>query len=302
MTLFLSHQNVRILDQTGREWIFQQKPADVVHNRRMRKRPWEILLLTLVYALAPVGNLVFTCLVRGYDLTAVPYLVLALRPLDWLGLLVYPALAAAVWTVSVPGWWTFLGLNLGLLVLNVYQGSLVPGSNLVFVAGANLVNVAVASVLFFPHARSPYFSPRLRWWNSEVRYRIVNVLDVPVLLRQNTNEGQGLLLDLSKTGCFVDLPPGFSLGDPVDLEFECWGLTIRGRGRILRQSAPEDALQGYGIQFSKMTADQKHHFEALVQTLKAHHVPSREEVVVLKDGVPVPRQPGVPVGKGQVNG
>jgi hypothetical protein len=250
----------------------------------MRKRPWEILVLTLVYALAPVGNLAFTCLVRGYSLADLPALVLALGPLDWVGLAVYPALAVAVWSVSLPGWWVFLGLNLGLLALNVWQGSLVPGANLALVVLADLANVAVASLLFFPHARSPYFSPRLRWWNAEVRYRVVYVLDVPVRLRQEGAEATGHLLDLSLTGCFVDLPPDFALGKAVDLEFECWGLTVSARGRILRHSPPGGELEGYGIQFVGLSADQRHHIRSLVMTLKAHQVPLREERILLDSG------------------
>jgi hypothetical protein len=266
----------------------------------MRKRPWEIVLLTLVYALAPGGNLGFTCVVRGYALTDIPALLVALGPLDWLGLAVYPALAVAVWSVSIPGWWTFVGLNVGLLGLNLWQGSLVPGANLALVAGANLADIALATLLFLPHARSPYFSPRLRWWNAEVRYRVVYVLDVPVRLRQEGLEAEGHLLDLSLSGCFVDLPPNFALGKSVQLEFECWGLTVAASGRILRHSPPGGDLEGYGIQFARLSSDQKRHIRALVATLKAHQVPLREERIVLGSGEQPPlAAPGSP---GKISG
>ena len=265
----------------------------------MRKRPWEIVLLTLVYALAPGGNLGFTCLVRGYALTDIPALAGALGPLDWLGLAVYPALAIAVWSVSIAGWWIFVGLNVGLLGLNLWQGSLVPGANLALVAGADLANIALATLLFLPHARSPYFSPRLRWWNAEVRYRVVYVLDVPVRLRQEGLEATGHLLDLSQSGCFVDLPPDFTLGKMVQLEFECWGLTVAAAGRILRHSPPGGDLEGYGIQFVRLTGDQKRHIRALVATLKAHQVPLREERIVLDSSRRSPA--GVPGTPGEIS-
>lgn len=258
----------------------------------MRKRPWEILLLTALYSGAPLGNLIFTCLVRGYDLSALPWLMMVMTPLDWLALAAYPALAVAVWSVSRPGWWVFVGLNLVLFLYNFYVGSQVPGANLVVLAGANALNVAVAALLFTKHARSPYFSPRLRWWNAEVRYRVVYVLDVPLKITQEGVEGEGLLLDLSLTGCFADLPAGFTMEKPVKLAFSCWGLTIACQGRIMRRSGPNDTLQGYGIQFQNLTSSQRTHLRALIKVLKAHRVPSREEKMALQrpsegTGVPV---------------
>jgi hypothetical protein len=190
----------------------------------MRKRPWEILLLTVLYSGAPFGNLIFTCLVRGYDLSAIPWLMMVMTPIDWLALAAYPTLALAVWSVSRPGWWVFVALNLVLFGYNLFVGSQVPGANLIVLVGANTLNVAVAALLFTKHARSPYFSPRLRWWNAEVRYRVVYVLDVPLTIEGRT-QGQGLLLDLSVTGCFAELPEGFALDESVLLAFSCWGLT-----------------------------------------------------------------------------
>lgn len=256
----------------------------------MRKRPWEILLLTILYSGAPLGNLIFTCVAGGYAFTDLPWVLMAMGPWDLLALAVYPALAVAVWSVSRPGWWIFLVLNLGLFAYNLWVGAQVPGANLVVLVGANALNVGVAALLFTKHARSPYFSPRLRWWNAEVRYRVVYVLDVPLTVRQGLREGQGLLLDLSVTGCFADLPAGFNTGDPVELSFECWGLTIQCQGRILRHSRPEESLQGYGIQFQQLTGDQKYHLKSLVKVLKAHHVPSREEVVTIGNQSNLPAQ------------
>jgi len=262
------------------------------HNRRMRKRPWEIVLLTVLYAGAPFGNLAFTCLVRGYDLSALPWLLLVMAPGDWLALAAYPALAFAVWSVSRPGWWVFVGLNAALFVYNLYVGSQVPGANLLILAGANGLNVAVAALLFTKHARSPYFSPRLRWWNAEVRYRVVYVLDVPLKILGGGREAEGLLLDLSVTGCFADLPEGFELDQPVGLAFSCWGLTIECLGRIRRRSGPGESLSGYGIQFIRLTSDQRHHLRSLVKVLKAHQVPRREERVTVQ------RHPGLETGVG----
>ena len=88
----------------------------------------------------------------------------------------------------------------------------------------------------------------------------------------------------------------------MELEFECWGLTVRAQGRILRHSPPGQGLQGYGIQFLGLTADQKHHVRSLVQTLRAHQVPLREETIVLDSGAEAPPEAGQPAANRPVSG
>jgi len=246
----------------------------------MLKRPWEIIVLTVLYLMAPIANVAATGWVRGLQISDWYWLLLALGPADYFNLAIWWILAVAVWSVSRTGWWIFVALNILQLTTNGWQTLSLPGAGWFWAIGADFANVAIASLLFTRHARSPYFSPRLRWWNAEVRYRVVFVLEVPLLVRQNELEGRGLLLDLSVSGCFAELPSGLKMDQPVDLEFECWGLTIRSQGRILRRPPSPQALQGYGIQFQELNSDQKHHLKSLIATLRAHHVPSRNDVVL----------------------
>jgi len=241
----------------------------------MRKRPWEIVLLTVLYALAPVFNLCSTLVIRGYDLTALPDLVMALGPWDMAELGADLLLAVAVWSVSRPGWWIFVVLNVFLLTFNLWQATLLPESYFLLLVADNVVTTLVASLLFTKHARSPYFSPRLRWWNSQDRYRLSEVVEVPITIRQGQREEKGWVLDVSLTGCFTQIPDGLDPAQKVVLEFSCWGLTLLGQGRIMRQSRADDGLQGCGIQFIGLTNGQKHRFRSLIRTLKANKVPVR---------------------------
>jgi hypothetical protein len=239
----------------------------------MRKRPWEVIVLTVLYAAAPFFNLGYTMIARQVSPLDVFYLLMAFDAWDYAGLLADFVLAAAVWSVSRLGWWIFVVLNVFLFVLNLWQASQVDGANLYLVAGANLVNIAVASLLFTKHARSPYFSPRPRWWNAPTRFRIAEVLEVPMTITQGEHTGQGLVVDVSGTGCFAEVEEDFDDGQEIHLEFSCWGLTLASRGRIMRRSRPGERLQGYGIQFVGKDAEHRHSFSVLVKVLKAHKVP-----------------------------
>jgi hypothetical protein len=239
----------------------------------MRKRPWEVILLTVLYAAAPIFNVGHTMVARQVELANVFYVLMDFDFWDWAGLVADFLLAWAVWSVSRPGWWIFLVLNAFLFCLNVWQTSQVPGANLLAAAAANAIIIAVASLLFTKHARSPYFSPRSRWWNSQTRFRLSDILEVPVTIKQDAQEGKGLMVDVSLTGCFAEVKGSFDPDHEVELEFACWGLALRSRGRIMRRSGSDDQPQGYGIQFLGKDAEHRHSFRALVQTLKAHHVP-----------------------------
>jgi len=241
----------------------------------MRKRPWEIVLLTIVYTAAPLFNLCSTLFIRGYDLTALPALILALGPWDIAALGADLLLALAVWSVSRPGWWIFVVLNILLLSFNLWQATLLPGNYFWLLVADNVVTTLVASLLFTKHARSPYFSPRLRWWNTKDRYRLSEVLEVPLTIRQGQWEETGLVLDVSLTGCFAQIPDGLDPAQEVVLEFSFRGLILFGQGRIMRQSKVGDRLQGCGIQFVRLSAGQKQRFRALIRTLKANKVPLR---------------------------
>jgi hypothetical protein len=241
----------------------------------MRKRPWEVILLTVLYLAAPVVNIAHTMYFSEAKPDNVFYLLMAYDFWDWAGLIAFLILAWAVWSVSRPGWWIFLALNAFLFCLNVWQASQVPDSNLFLVIAANAITIAVASLLLTKHARSPYFSPRSKWWNSETRFHVAGMLEVPITIRQQSTESKGLMVDVSLTGCFAEVQGSFDPDHEVELEFACWGLALRSRGRIMRLSG-SGAMQGYGIQFLGKDAEHKHSFRALVQTLKAHHVPILE--------------------------
>lgn len=260
-------------------WIVQGGfPLDdkgfIVYPEAMRKRPWEIPTLTVLYLLAPLINLSFTCLARGYDLTAVPALFVALPWEQTAIYLCYPILAIAVWTVSLPGWWIFVALNLTILTHNVWVGVQVPGANPMMVVAAESINVALASLLFTRHARSPYFSPKIRWWNQPERFRLSEILEVPVTVRHGAVETQGHLLDVSANGCFVETNALLDMDGAVELDFECWGLTLHAKGLLVRHTYEEGGKVGHGVLFDADPALRKQ-LQVLVKVLKAHQVPVR---------------------------
>lgn len=113
--------------------------------------------------------------------------------------------------------------------------------------------------------RVPYFFPKIRWWESNPRYK----LSVPVRV-QATGSGRkilapptsapfdGEILDLSIGGCFVKIRSELKQDDVVALIFRVFGLPVECRGVVVWQTqSTVTHPKGVGIKFSLETKLQR---------------------------------------------
>ena len=117
--------------------------------------------------------------------------------------------------------------------------------------------------------RVPYFLPKIRWWESDPRYR----LSVPIRISPSGQSGslsyQGEILDLSMGGCFVKMKEAIGADTEIGVEFNIFGVTVQASGHVVWQA--EGAVthpKGAGIKFHPLTRQQKRAFKAVTQQLK----------------------------------
>lgn len=114
--------------------------------------------------------------------------------------------------------------------------------------------------------RVPYFFPRIRWWESNPRYR----LSVPLgIKRKNGGEGEGEILDLSPSGCFAKVRTDFAMDESVSLKFRIYGFEIECEGKVVwcAQSAVTHP-KGVGIKFGVLSKSQKRSLRIIARRLK----------------------------------
>lgn len=103
--------------------------------------------------------------------------------------------------------------------------------------------------------RVPYFLPKIRWWESNPRYRLL----VPIkLVLKSGDELEGTILDLSHLGCFVKLKDDLQEGESLITEFEIFGQHLSCEGTVVwLADSTVTHPKGVGIKFFPKEKSQK---------------------------------------------
>ena len=114
--------------------------------------------------------------------------------------------------------------------------------------------------------RVPYFFPRIRWWESNPRYKI----EMPsVLKRQDGSVIEGLILDLSVTGCFVKLRSELLQDERLKLNFSAFDSQISCEGVVVwRANSTVTHPRGVGVKFEGLMRSDKRILRVASRRLK----------------------------------
>ncbi len=123
--------------------------------------------------------------------------------------------------------------------------------------------------------RVPYFFPKIRWWESNPRYR----LSVPVRLeRRGLSAGSALeassvvdgeILDLSMGGCFVKLRTELRQDELLDIKFTVFSVPMTCQGIVVwRTQSTVTHPKGVGVKFSLPSRPQKRMLRQITARLR----------------------------------
>jgi hypothetical protein len=114
--------------------------------------------------------------------------------------------------------------------------------------------------------RVPYFFPKIRWWESDPRYR----LSVPARLERTELSGLTCdILDLSMGGCFIKLRSDVPQDETVTLTFTIFHVPVRCTGTVVwRTQSTVTHPKGVGIKFGELDRDQRRALRVITRRLK----------------------------------
>ena len=230
----------------------------------MPKRPVIIIIIALCYFFSPFAIIVQGSIISNIPLFGPQNIFTRLFLTDIIILFIYPICAVALFSVKKWGWYLFLGCSLILITYNIVVYSLNPLYNLLILITFNIVLAVIAGIFFRKHVIAPYFNPRLRWWETDPRYK----LDISAEIVTHYKKLVGEIHDISASGCLVLLNYKIRLGMTHKLLIRCLNHLVEINGKIMRKSSSDEEYDRYGIMFVKMTTENKYQLNILIEDLE----------------------------------
>jgi hypothetical protein len=226
-------------------------------------------IIALAYLAFPATYLLAAALV--FDVPAPNLLRILLAPFFWITSAAAVAAGFGLWEMRRWVWYVFILTHVLVLYGDAVVVNEFSTSNhklLAFIASVFLQVFLITRVA--REVRVPYFFPKIRWWESNPRYR----MSAPVKLVRRPEYGAagivaGEIQDLSTGGCFVKLRTDLKAHESLVLEFTVFDTQIRCEGVVVwcTQSTVTHP-RGVGIKFMSLTRADKRSLRAITRRLK----------------------------------
>ncbi|MEI6093747.1 MAG: PilZ domain-containing protein [bacterium] len=179
----------------------------------MKKRPSVIKILSYLYFISPVFIILQLMWAQKIGLHNIGDLRYSFNWHVWMMCLLTPFVGYGIWAVKEWGYYLLMGHSIFLFINNVViyavHYTVLP---VWVVAVFNLAILGVIITFVRKEVKSPYFNPKVRWWENAARYYYK---DMRILVKEfNTDKllFQAGSFDVSETGVFVatdtDVKPG----------------------------------------------------------------------------------------------
>ncbi len=172
-----------------------------------------------------------------------------------------------LWEMRRWSWYGFIVFQ-GLLF---YEDAIIASESAeshhkVFIFAASVVLQFVIGLRLAREIRVPYFFPRIRWWESNPKYR----LSIPVSLQKESGEDLiGDILDLSHSGCFLKLRAHLEMSQKLKLSFKVYGQNLNLVGIVVWEAnSTVTHPQGVGVIFEYPPKDQRKALRVILGRLR----------------------------------
>lgn len=232
----------------------------------MLTRPWPLVFLAAFQAFSPILNI----FLNAHVLNVTPsYYVSSLwKYSSWFELTefyVFPAIIGyAIFSFRLWSYPVFISLHGWLSWKNYMIFQKYPDTySLPLFLGVTILDIALVSYFLIPAVRNAYFDPRLRWWETQTRFKVDLLGDV----LNPEKKAQCHITDLSEGGVFMESDQAYELNEKVCLYFSLLDLDLTINGKIVH-CRKSNGKFGYGVQFSENTRETKKDVARLSRALE----------------------------------
>ena len=224
----------------------------------MKTKPWVIKAISLSLLLAPVVLLIALYVLKPvHRSTSLPTTAIELAGLFGTASVI---VAYSVWRVR---WWSYVLLFIfGATVIGTDAVSIIASrTNINFFDFVDFILIGTAFFLMVrKRVREPYFNPKIRWWETPKRHRA----DFNGVFKINDQSITAPILDISNSGCFVDLKTNVSVGENLKLEVKEGVYSFQSDAQVVRQS---DDPKGIGLMFMNLSKPDRRQIKQFIKSL-----------------------------------
>lgn len=202
-----------------------------------------------------------------FDIPGSSLLRILLSPSYYLLSMLGVMVGYGLWEVLRWSWYLLIGVNFLIAYHNAILVNEYGTTHHKFVSYlASLAVLFILSLRVSREIRVPYFFPKIRWWESNPRYK----LSVPVkVIRQEGMEIQGDIMDLSIAGCFIKLRSDLKQHESLKLHFVIFNIPVECHGVIVwRAQSGVTTPKGIGVKFLPLSRLQKRSLRQVTHRLK----------------------------------
>jgi hypothetical protein len=243
----------------------------------MKERPLIIRILSAIYMVAPLTNLIFFSIYTGLPLFGPSSFIQYLSIHDKLILWLFPLIGIGLYQVHLWGWIVFMAATATIIGFNIYSSLTTHTYSAMTRIFFNASMGMVTFLVFRKHIRAPYFNPRLRWWESDPRYRV----HFGCTIADSCNFDTAEVVDISKSGIHIHSACPVEKGSHVKLSLHFEDFTIDCTGKVMR-IAREDEEQGFGIMFKNNPRKVRRDIDRLIKHISSHGARERNGIETRK--------------------
>lgn len=247
--------------------------------KSMKQKPWILILLALLHAMAPIGTMIVNAywaqrdVIEQFRLFFMPHNFSH----EWPHLVLPLVAAYAIWTCRKWSFYLYILCIAGLCYISYigYESgnSSINPTRLFMLYTFNLL---IVGYFLVPAVRRVYFDPRMRWWESSPRY----FLKTEVKFTSGGEPQMGHVDNISETGILIKSDSLPTDKDIVKIQFQFDNHEYNLEGRVVHHLHLKE--MGFGVQFIVNLSTRKK-LKTLINALDEkglidpHRLPSQED-------------------------
>ncbi len=235
----------------------------------MRKKPLVFTLVSLLCIVEPLIKILYFKVTTQFDFDVIIQNLLAresfLEVIDfWL---IYPLAGLLILKLRKINYYAFMSVLVYIFYsIATYEKYTWPyNSDKPFVYNYVITALSFAVFLYFllPSTRRPFFDSRVRWWEPMVRYNVY----LPCTVSKSDLTFQANVLNISKSGLFIEDHDKVQIGDLLNIYLEAFGIKLNATIEVMNKHTLNNKI-GFGARFRLDSIGQNLTVRSLISKIK----------------------------------